>query len=323
MRELGRGLRVGRRRLEERPLVHLVPNVFTVLGLCAGMTGMRYAFDARWELAVALVGLACVFDGLDGRSARLLRIESRLGAQLDSLADFLSFGVAPAVIVYLWSLHDVRGVGWALAMLFATCCALRLARFNVELDDPQRPRWMLWFFKGVPAPAAAGLCLLPLVAWLATGADLFRSWWLVAAMTLFVAVMMISRVPTFSIKRLRIPPDYVVPALVSAVMVAVFLVTEPWATLSLIGLAYLASLPVAVLVARRMRITEELERRVSAAAGASGTAAGSGGRADAVAPSSHGGADAASGRQAERDRSPAPEPGRGGARVVRLERRGE
>ncbi|GBD42405.1 hypothetical protein HRbin39_01796 [bacterium HR39] len=315
MREFGRSLKVGRRRVAERPLVHLVPNVFTVLGLCAGMTGMRYAFDARWELAVALVGLACVFDGLDGRSARLLRIESRLGAQLDSLADFMSFGVAPAVIAYLWSLREVRGVGWALAMLFATCCALRLARFNVELDDPQRPRWMLWFFKGIPAPAAAGLCLLPLVAWLATGAAFFRSWPLVAAMTLFVAVMMVSRVPTFSIKRLRIPPDYVVPALVAAVMVAVFLVTEPWATLMVIGLAYLASLPVGVVVARRMRLAEELERRVAAAGEAARPPAA--GAADAAPPSFPTTTGPTDGSHAP------PSAPQGGGRVVRLERRSE
>lgn len=315
MREFGRSLKAGRRRVAERPLVHLVPNVFTVLGLCAGMTGMRYAFDARWELAVALVGLACVFDGLDGRSARLLRIESRLGAQLDSLADFMSFGVAPAVIAYLWSLREVRGVGWALAMLFATCCALRLARFNVELDDTQRPRWMLWFFKGIPAPAAAGLCLLPLVAWLATGAAFFRSWPLVAAMTLFVAVMMVSRVPTFSIKRLRIPPDYVVPALVAAVMVAVFLVTEPWATLMVIGLAYLASLPVGVVVARRMRLAEELERRVAAAGEAARPPAA--GAADAAPPSSPTTTGPTDGSHAP------PSAPQGGGRVVRLERRSE
>ncbi len=268
MKGLGREmLRERRRRLRERPLLHLVPNLFTILGLGAGMTGMRYAFDGQWQLAVALVGLAAVFDGLDGRSARILRIESRLGAQLDSLADFMSFGVAPAVIVYLWTLHSVRGVGWALAMLFATCCALRLARFNVELEDPERPRWQLWFFKGIPAPAAAGLALLPLVAWLASGAGLFRSWPVNAAMILFVALMMVSRVPTFSIKRIKVPPDQVVPVLVGAMLVVVFLVTEPWATLTFLGLAYLLSLPASVWMARRMREREEMERRVARAAG--------------------------------------------------------
>ncbi len=271
MKTFGRDLlRERRRRLRERPLLHLVPNLFTILGLCAGMTGMRYALDDRWPLAVALVALAVVLDGLDGRSARLLRIQTKLGAQLDSLADFLSFGVAPAVIVYLWTLREVRGLGWALAMLFATCCALRLARFNVELEEPQPSRWSLHFFKGIPAPAAAGLALLPLVGWLASGGDWLRAWGLNAAMLLFVALMMVSRVPTFSIKRLRIGPEYVVPVLVVAGVVLVFLVTEPWATLSFVGLAYLLSIPVAVYVADRMRREEEAALRAhEAAAGSS------------------------------------------------------
>lgn len=250
-------LRRRRNRLRARPLLHLVPNLFTILGLCAGLTGMRYALDARWELAVALIGIAIVFDGLDGRSARLLRITSPLGAQLDSLADFLSFGVAPAVIVYLWSLHEVRGVGWALAMLFATCCALRLARFNVELEDPHRPRWSFHFFTGIPAPAAAGLALLPMITWFATGAGWAQSWIVNALMTSFVAVMMVSRVPTFSIKRLRVPPDYVVLVMVLAALLVVFLVTEPWATLTFVGFVYLVSIPVAVVVAARMKREED------------------------------------------------------------------
>ena len=129
--------RARRRRLRTRtqPLIALVPNIFTVMSLCAGLTSIRYALDARWELAVGFIILAGILDGLDGRSARLLKLQSNFGAQLDSLADFLSFGVAPAMLVYLWSLHQVRGFGWTLALLFATCCALRLARFNTELDD--------------------------------------------------------------------------------------------------------------------------------------------------------------------------------------------
>ena len=127
-------------RLSAPRLVHLVPNMLTILGLCAGMSSIRYALDGRFELAVILIGAAVVLDGLDGRSARMLNLTSKLGAELDSLADFLSFGVAPAILAYLWTLHDVRGVGWAVAMLFATCCALRLARFNTELEAPDRPQ---------------------------------------------------------------------------------------------------------------------------------------------------------------------------------------
>jgi CDP-diacylglycerol--serine O-phosphatidyltransferase len=243
-------------RLSAPKLVHLVPNMLTILGLCAGMTSIRYALGGRYELAVALLCAAFVLDGLDGRSARMLNLTSKLGAELDSLADFLSFGVAPAMLVYLWTLHDVRGVGWAVAMLFATCCALRLARFNTELESEDRPRWTQYFFTGIPAPAAAGLALTPLIASFVVGEGWTRSWWLNAGFTVFVAAMMVSRVPTFSIKKIRIEQDKVLPTMLLASVVIVGLVVETWLTLSLIGLLYLLSLPLGVLAARRMRERE-------------------------------------------------------------------
>ena len=245
-----------RMRLATPRLVHLVPNMLTVLGLCAGMTAIRYALDGRFELAVALLCAAVVLDGLDGRSARMLNLTSKLGAELDSLADFLSFGVAPAVLVYLWTLHDVRGFGWGIALLFATCCALRLARFNAELEVENRPRWTHYFFTGIPAPAAAGLALTPLIASFVVGDGWPRSWLLNAALLVFVAAMMVSRVPTFSIKKIRIEPDWVLPTMLLASVVIVGLVVETWLTLAVIGLIYLLSLPVGVLVARRMRLSE-------------------------------------------------------------------
>ena len=239
-----------------RPVLHLVPNLFTLMGLAAGMTGMRFALDERWQLAVALIIAAVVFDGLDGRSARLLNLQSKLGEQLDSLADFLSFGVAPAFVVYLWTLNDVRGIGWALATIFASCMALRLARFNAEIDGEPKPRWTLYYFKGVPAPAAAGLALLPLILSFVLGDAFFRSWTLNALMLFGVGLLMVSTLPTFSIKRLRIPPDYVLPTLVLAVVVIVFLITATWAALGLLGVVYLASLPVGIVTAKRMRRRE-------------------------------------------------------------------
>ncbi len=246
-----------RRRPRNLRLLHLVPNLFTIFGLCAGLTGIRYALDARWELAVLFVVVAGVFDGLDGRSARLLQLTSKLGAELDSLADFLSFGVAPAVIVYLWTLREVQGFGWALAMIFATCCALRLARFNSELEVPDRPRWTLHFFTGIPAPAAAMLALLPMMLDFASGAGFLHSWWLNAALMLFVACMMVSRVPTFSVKRLRVKPNLVAPTLLGCGLVIALAVAEPWWVLSLAGLAYLGAIPFGVMAARRMRLEEE------------------------------------------------------------------
>jgi CDP-diacylglycerol--serine O-phosphatidyltransferase len=251
-------LRTRRRqvRISALPLLHLLPNMLTILGLCAGMSAIRYAVDGRFELAVSLVGAAVVLDGLDGRSARMLNLTSKLGAQLDSLADFLSFGVAPAVLVYLWTLHDVRGVGWALAMLFATCCALRLARFNTELDVPDRPRWTYHFFTGIPAPAAAGLALTPLMLSFVAGDGWPRAWALNALFLVFVGVMMVSRVPTFSIKRVRIAPHMVLPTLLIAFVVIAGLVVETWFTLCIVSLLYLGSIPFAVLSARRLRERE-------------------------------------------------------------------
>lgn len=243
-------------RISALKLVHLVPNMLTILGLGAGMTSIRYALDGRWELAVTLLAAAVVLDGLDGRSARMLNLTSRLGAELDSLADFLSFGVAPALLTYLWTLHSVRGVGWVVAMLFATCCALRLARFNTELEAPDRPRWTQYFFTGIPAPAAAGLALTPMIMSFVVGDGWPRSWALNAAFLVFVAGMMVSRVPTYSIKRIRITPDQVLPTLLLASVVIAGLVVEPWLTLSVVGIVYLCSLPFAVLSARRLRKSE-------------------------------------------------------------------
>ena len=182
-------------RIRPRPILALVPNFFTVLSLCAGMTGMRYALDERWELSVGLIVTAMLLDGLDGRSARLLNTTSKLGAQLDSLADFVSFGVAPAFVIYLWCLNDVRAIGWAVAMLFATCCALRLARFNVESDNSNEPKWKANFFTGIPAPAAAGCVLVLPAASFVFGDGIARLWLLNLIFMLATALMMVSHRP--------------------------------------------------------------------------------------------------------------------------------
>lgn len=264
-----------RRRLRARPLIHLVPNIFTITSLCFGLTGIRYALDARFELAVTLIVLAGVFDGLDGRSARLLKSTSSLGAQLDSLADFLSFGVAPAMLVYLWSLHTVKGIGWALALLFATACALRLARFNTELEAPDRPAWMARFFTGMPAPAAAGIVMLPMLAAFGLDEAWPRTWALNAGVMIFVALMMVSKVPTFSLKMvtLRVGPDWVLPTLVLVGMFVASLLTVPWLTLVVVGSTYLLSLPVGVVLAHRLRRRGD---QLAAASGPAGASAGGG-----------------------------------------------
>jgi CDP-diacylglycerol---serine O-phosphatidyltransferase len=255
------------RRLRAQPLIHLLPNMFTVLSLCAGLTSIRYALDGRFELAVALIVAAGVLDGLDGRSARLLKISSRLGAQLDSLADFLSFGVAPAMLVYLWSLNQVKTFGWALALLFATCCALRLARFNTELEATDQPPWMSRFFTGMPAPAAAGCAMIPMLLAFASGADWPRAWLLNAVVLLAVAVMMVSRIPTFSLKTVvvRIKPDWVLPTLIGVGLFVAALSSAPWHTLLGVGVVYLLSLPIGWWSAWRLRRRDEAERAAMAA----------------------------------------------------------
>ena len=262
--------REGRKRLRAQPLIHLVPNMFTVLALCAGLTSIRYALDGRFELAVALVVVAGVLDGLDGRSARLLKISSKLGAQLDSLADFLSFGVAPAMLVYLWSLNQVPAFGWALALLFATCCAMRLARFNTELEETDRPVWMSRFFTGMPAPAAAGCAMIPMLIAFAFDAQWPRAWPLNAVMLIAIAYLMVSRIPTFSIKTVlvRVRPEWVLPTLIGVGLLVAALSSAPWHTLLAVGVIYLASLPVGWWSAYQLRRRDEAER----AADAKGTA---------------------------------------------------
>lgn len=244
-----------RRRLRAQPLIHLVPNMFTVMSLCAGLTAIRYGLDQRFELALVLIVVAGLFDGLDGRSARLLKITSKLGAQLDSLADFLSFGVAPALLVYLWTLNQVKGVGWALALLFATCCALRLARFNTELEEPDQPSWRSRFFTGLPAPAAAGCLIIPMLATFALDQTWPRSWYLNALVTVVVALLMVSRVPTFSIKMVvvRVKPEWILPTLIGVGLLVAGLTTEPWLTLLAIGILYLISLPISVVAGYRLQ----------------------------------------------------------------------
>jgi CDP-diacylglycerol---serine O-phosphatidyltransferase len=251
-----------RRRPRAQPLIHLVPNMFTVLSLCAGLTSIRYALDGRFELAVALIVIAGVLDGLDGRSARLLKITSKLGAELDSLADFLSFGVAPAMLVYLWSLNQVKAFGWALALLFATCCALRLARFNTELEETDRPPWMSRFFTGMPAPAAAGCAMIPMLFAFAFQTDWSRSWWLNAVVLLAVAWLMVSRIPTFSIKTVvvRLKPEWVLPTLIGVGLLMAALSSAPWHTLLAVGVVYLVSLPIGWGSAWRLRRRDQAAR---------------------------------------------------------------
>ena len=239
-----------RRRLLFRhskiPVRMLVPNVFTLLSLCAGLTAIRMAIELRYELAIALVVIAALLDGVDGRLARALRAQSKFGAELDSLADFVNFGVAPAVIVFIWGLGGLpRGFGWIVALVFALATGLRLARFNTMIDV-EKPKWQSEYFTGMPAPAGAITVLLPLYL---DGLGLFdvRSWpWLIALYTAAMAALLVSTIPTFSGKLLgeRISREYVLPIFVGVAALVALLVTYPYGTLTVVTLLYLATIPI-------------------------------------------------------------------------------
>jgi CDP-diacylglycerol--serine O-phosphatidyltransferase len=234
-----------RRRFRQIPVRMLVPNVITLLALCAGLTAIRMAFEQRLELALYAIVFAAILDGIDGRLARMLKGTSRFGAELDSLADFVNFGVAPALILYFWQLHDLRSVGWIAALIFAICGALRLARFNVMAEDPNRPAWAGNFFVGMPAPAGAITVLLPIYVYFLGVPQNAGLTWFTFLYTLAIAFLMVSRIPVFSGKRVgkRVAPEMVLPFVFLAVLFFALLISYPWEVLTLGTLAYLASLP--------------------------------------------------------------------------------
>lgn len=234
-----------RPRLRALPINKMIPNMVTLLALAAGLTSIRYGLRGEFERAVVAIILAGILDGMDGRIARMLRGTTKFGAELDSLSDFLSFGVAPAMLLYLWTMNDAGGAGWALVLLFATCAALRLARFNTMLGDPEPPAWSRNYFVGVPAPAAAFLGLLPMMLSFQLGDSFFGEPAVVAVFMVGVGLLMVSRMPTYSFKRVHVPRKAALPIMIVVGLLAAFLVTNPWTTLSVIGLVYLATIPLA------------------------------------------------------------------------------
>ena len=231
-----------RRRFRAIPVRVLLPNLITLLSLCAGLTAIRLAIEGRIEWALGAIVFAAVLDGIDGRVARMLKGQSRFGAELDSLADFVNFGVVPGLILYFWGLNQLGAIGWIAALMFAICMSLRLARFNVMVDDPNRPAWAANFFTGVPAPAGAIIVLLPIYLNLL---GMPRLTWLAGVYTLAIAFLLVSTLPVFSGKKLgnRVPPEMVLPVFVLVVLFVALLVSYPWPVLTLGTLAYLASLP--------------------------------------------------------------------------------
>jgi len=231
----------------------MVPNAITSAALCAGLTGIRFAIDERWDMAVYAVILAGLLDGIDGRVARAMKAQSRFGAELDSLADSLSFGVAPALILFLWSLNDLPRLGWFASLAFAVCCALRLARFNAAIDVEDQPHKSAGFLTGVPAPVGAGLAFLPLYLWEASGLELFREPALVGAWVAGIAFLLIANVATLSWSSVR-PRRSVRLGMIAVVgLTLAALLTEPWWTLVAICAIYLALMPLGIVRYARIR----------------------------------------------------------------------
>lgn len=245
------------RRFRGIPLRFVLPNLVTLLALCLGLTAIRFASEGQFEIAVVAIVGAAILDGLDGRIARALEGTSRFGAELDSLADFVDFGVAPALLLYFWSLHENRSLGWFAALIFAVACALRLARFNVMVDDPELPAWRKGFFVGMPAPAGAVVGLLPVyirMMEVAPGETVSPGFaGAEAAYVLAIAILMASRVPHFSGKSLgRVPREYVAVALIGVVAALLSIAYFPLQALVTLAAAYLGSVPLAIRRYRRL-----------------------------------------------------------------------
>ena len=235
------------------PFRAMIPNAVTALALCFGLTGVSLAIGGHWEKALGAIVLAGVLDGLDGRIARLLRAQSKFGAELDSLSDNIAFGTAPALILFLWSLQTAPRFGWIAALSLAVCCALRLARFNARLDAAEQPHKSAGFNTGVPAPAGAGLAFVPIYLWLITGDERFRDWQGVMAWTIFIAALMISSLPTYSWSSIRIRPAWRLFALAGIALLGAALIVAPWATLLAVAALYLLMIPVALTSYQRVK----------------------------------------------------------------------
>jgi CDP-diacylglycerol--serine O-phosphatidyltransferase len=253
------------RRFVRVPMRYVLPNLVTLLGLCLGLTAIRFAVEGRFELSILAIAGAAVLDGLDGRLARALNGTSRFGAELDSLADFIDFGVAPALLLYFWTLHEIKTAGWFAVMVYVVACALRLARFNVAIDDPDKPKWSAQFFVGMPSPAGAVVVLLPIYLHLSVF-NMPRSPVLASLLifyVLLVAFLMVSRIPHFSGKQMgRVPREYLLPVMLGVVAGILLLASYPAEVLVVLTLLYLGLIPYAW---KRFKKYEEADATAAAA----------------------------------------------------------
>lgn len=250
MEKINQKLQLSKQKLNALPFRKIAPNIVTLLALCAGVTSIRYSIQADWAKAVICIFVAAFFDLLDGRVARMLKGSTKFGAELDSLSDFVSFGVAPAILLYQWTLFDLPKFGWFFCLLMAIGMAMRLARFNTMLDDEPQPEYWNHFFVGVPAPAAAALVIMPImisfdfpeVNWI------FRSNTFCAILLVVVTLLMVSRIPTFSTKKLKVPTYMFMPLMLVVALFASFIISQPWLTLGLATICYAFSIPIGIIV---------------------------------------------------------------------------
>lgn len=245
----------------------MLPNAITAAALCSGLTGVRFAIDGAWGYAVLAVVLAGVLDGIDGRIARLLNAQSRFGAELDSLADSISFGVAPALILFMWSLQDLDRIGWFAALAFAICCALRLARFNAQIDVDDQPHKSAGFLTGVPAPVGAGIACTPVFLWLATGYDEFRDPIALSIWISLIALLLISNMATLSWGSLRPRKGIRLGVILFAALGFAALLLEPWWSLSVISAGYLLLIPYSLIKYGKIKRRRAREREAGAVGG--------------------------------------------------------
>lgn len=244
-------------RIRRFSMKTILPNVVTMLALSAGLTAIRFAINDNYEMAVIAIIIAGLLDGLDGSLARRLKSSSRFGAELDSLSDVVSFGVAPAIVLYLWALQNLGGIGWVASLSFTVCCALRLARFNSQLDDEDEAHKRAGFFTGIPAPMAAGLSLIPMMLEFELQNGVFSTPWLVGITTFLLCFGMVSRLPTYALKGLIVPREYLVPFLLLVGLFAAALTVYDWWTVATIGLVYVATMPISAMRFHKRRKNAE------------------------------------------------------------------
>ena len=256
-------LKDSRKRIKDLPLNRIAPNLVTLFALSSGVTSIRFAMEGKFEFAVFSILMASVFDALDGRVARMLRGTSDFGAELDSLSDVVCFGVAPGLLMYFWALGTTSPIGWIFALLVPICCALRLARFNIMLDEEPQPVYWKHFFVGLPAPGGAYIALVPIMLYFHSGNDVFRNATFVETFLFISAFLMASRLPTISLKHFRVPVRFVVLLLALAGFYAGALVYKPWLTVSTTFVLYLLSVPVCSVVFLKLKAKEDLKQKGS------------------------------------------------------------